>query len=72
MDVIWTLLTCIVIVYLTVSCLIGVLSLMMLAAYPEEFDEYRSNDPFDRVCTVASVMLLGPITISLAIKDLNR
>lgn len=60
----WTIFGCI---YLTVSCLIGMLSLTFIQMHPEEFDEYRSNNPAKRVETVASVMMLGPLFLILAL-----
>lgn len=53
--------------YLFVSCCIGLLSLLMIDAAPEEFDDFRSNDPLKRIENVGSVMVLGPIYLLLAL-----
>jgi hypothetical protein len=57
--------------YLTASCLIGMVSLMFLRTNPEDFDEFRSNNPWKRLETVASVMILGPLMIPIALYE-NR
>jgi hypothetical protein len=58
-------------IYLTASCIIGMLSLAMISTNPEDFDAYRSDEPMRRIESVVSVMLLGPFYLICAMVNGN-